>query len=168
MFIMAITGLIFLYQIFRTDLYTNSVRTLGAWGARYRCFYAIYYPVMAFLCASSGGFKGYFFASIWIVSGGTYLIVADKIAKEKNVKKEEASKEIEKERKKIELGCPYCKSENYREKKVKNIKNTHKITNLCLKTDCGKEWTEVYEMVDIELNRKDIPANLKASMKVFE
>jgi len=170
MFFMGLNAIMFFYKIFRTDLYTNSVKLLGAWGIKYRCFYAIYYPVIAFLCASMGGFKGYTFALIWILSGGTYLVVADKIAKEENKKKEGVVQEIEKERKTIENSCPYCKSTNYKEKAIKTIKdinNIRRITNICENKDCKKEWVEIYEMVDIELQREDIPLNLDVARKVF-
>jgi hypothetical protein len=157
MFFTALTCIIFFYKLFRTDLYTNSVRTLGAWGAKYRCFYAAYYSVIAFLCASGGGFKGYAFALIWIISGGTYLVVADKIAKEENAKKEEVAKKIEENMSKVEGGCPYCRSRKHNPEKPTYILDSVKIKNTCKNPKCGKTWTEKYDLVDVELSRDDIP-----------
>jgi len=147
--------IIFFYKLFRTDLYTNSVRALGAWGSKYRCFYAIYYSVIAFLCASAGGFKGYGFALVWIVSGGTYLVVADKIAREENAKKEEVAIQVEENMDKTEGACPYCKSRKCNPSLPEYVLNNIKIKNQCQK--CNKRWTEVYKNIDIELLREDIP-----------
>jgi len=148
------TIIVFFYKIFKTDSYEKSVRSLGAWGSKYRCFYAIYYSTIAFLCASLGGFKGYSFALIWILSGGTYLVVADKIAKEENVKQKTVAENVANEMKDVESGCPYCKSRNYTENSVHKSINQLKIENTCKK--CGKDWTEVYNFTELELKREDL------------
>lgn len=159
------TLIIFFYKICRTDAYEKSVRTLGAWGAKYRCFYAIYYPMIAFLCASLGGFKGYSFALIWILSGGTYLVVADKIARTEKVKQETVAEEISGKREDAESGCPYCKSQKFTENTCKKIINQLKINNTC--RTCGKDWTEVYQFEDIELKREDLPIEDTIGDEVF-
>ena len=152
-FFTCITFLAFLYKIFRTDLYKKSVMRLGAWGSKYRCFYAVYYPTIAFLCASLGGFKGYAFALIWILSGGTYLVIADGIAKEENKKIEEAGEKIAEKIADAETGCPYCQSNKYKEEYSKEI-NKLRIKNTCKK--CDKIWHQVYNYVDVELKSEDI------------
>ena len=167
MFFTWMTLIIFFYKILRTDAYEKSVRTLGAWGAKYRCFYAIYYPIVAFLCASLGGFKGYGFALVWIVSGGTYLVVADKIAREEKVKQIAVADEIAGKMKDIESGCPYCKSTKYTEDSAKRELNQLKIKNTCKAKDCGKVWTETYEFVDVELKREDLPIEDTLGDEVF-
>jgi len=150
----------FICKVFKIDAYEKSVRDLGVWGSKYRCFYAIYYPTIAFICASSGGFKGYGFALIWVLSGGTYLVIADKIAREENEKQEKVAKHIEsqtKDKKDKESGCPYCKSRNYKEVLVHKSINQLRIKNTCNDKDCGKDWTEVYDFAELELKREDLP-----------
>lgn len=153
-FFTIITLISFLYKVFKTDLYERSVEKLGVWGSFYRCFYAIYYPIIAFTCASWGGFWGYFFAMIWLLSGGTYLVVADKIAREENKKIKTKAEEIIKDIKDISSGCPYCKTYNYTESLPKKSTKSLKIVNVC--NECHKEWTEVFNFVDMELRRQDL------------
>lgn len=164
-FFTILTSAIFLFKLFRTDLYTNSTRVLGAWGAKYRCFYAMYYSAIAFLCASMGGFKGYLFAAIWIVSGGTYIVVANQIAKEEDKKKEEVAEKIEDGMQRIEGGCPYCHSHKYKEGDVQRVKNDIKIECTCKK--CKKHWTEVYQYKDVELRKNEIPDSPITASDIF-
>jgi len=153
-FLTIINGLVFLFKIFRSDLYTDSVKRLGAWGSKYRCFYAIYYPTIAFICAMMGGFKGYFFAFIWILSGGTYLVFADKIALEESTKKDKVADGIESKIKDAEDGCPYCSSNKFISTYHKSL-NALNINNTCKK--CKKHWNQIYKYVDMELYREELP-----------
>jgi hypothetical protein len=158
MFFTAVTCVIFLFKLFQTNRYTESIRMLGAWGAKYRCFYAIYYSIIAFLCASGGGFKGYGFAAVWVISGGTFLIVADKIAKEENEKVKEVAEKISDKRGAMRHGCPFCKSMDFKETKRQRVDNHFRLTNTC--NECGKNWTDVYDYVDVEFKRADIETTI--------
>lgn len=162
MFFTALTCIIFFYKLFRTDLYTKSVRRLGAWGAKYRCFYAIYYSIIAFLCASGGGFLGYSFALIWIISGGTFLVVADKISKEENAKLEEFAQTVGDVRVAMERGCPYCKKNDAKETKRKREMQNLRLSYTCNK--CKKSWTDVFQYVDVELDRTDLENSVEHNL----
>jgi hypothetical protein len=155
-FFTVLTLLSFLFKSFRTDLYKKSVKKLGAWGSKYRCFYAIYYPTIAFLCASLGGFKGYSFALIWILSGGTYLVIADQIAREEKDTQDIVADQLTEKITNAKEGCPYCKSKKYTTDYVKELQNL-KAKNTCSK--CGKHWHQIFKYVDVELLRDEIPVD---------
>jgi len=167
-FFTGITLAVFLYKVFKNESYKESVRVFGAWGAKYRCFYAIYYSTIAYLCASQGGLKGYSFAFIWILSGGSYLTVANKIFNKERESKQENAKKIEEKHMSAEDRCPYCKSNRYKNEAPIISRDSLRIKNTCKSKDCNKSWIEVYNKVDLELNEKDIPINMVMASKVFE
>ena len=156
-----ITGVVFivlLFKFFRNDEYKNAVKKVGLYGIKYRLFYVVYYSFITFICASNGKIFGYIFAGIWMLSGGAYLLIADKIAKEENDAKEEIAEKICTEKMKSSNdACPYCRSANVNEESTE-LEIKSRIVNFLCK-DCKRTWKEEYELKDIHLLKKEVPAD---------
>jgi len=162
LFLTIVVAFVLLFKVFRNDEYVKAVEKAGTCGIKYRCFYSIYYTAITFICASQGGFWGYAYAVIWILSGGSYLLAADKIAKDRNDIKEKVAVKIATDKMRGNDNCPYCKSSNYKEAKVEQGISSRIVSFACKSKGCKKTWSEVYELTDIQLLRREIPIDKKA------